>query len=205
MKVKRKGRRWKWAIALLVILALAGTIFAYLPFLLVAPAQTRSADVILHFATASRHTYADEYVVRLYQQKLAKKIVCISRNESCGVYAADDARRHLLEMGIPAEDILTLYLPREECVAPTLPRMIEMVKAHGWQQSLMVLTPTRSRSTGRIAKKYFQQAGLQLTVTYSPQAYQDITTRWWANHQTAQTTTEAIISTLLDPLYPECR
>ncbi len=203
--MERKRRRWKWAMALLVILTLAGTIFAYLPFLLVAPAQTRPADVILHFAAASRPTHADEHVVQLYQQKLAHKIVCISRSESCGVYPADDARRHLLEMGIPAEDVLTLYLPREECVAPAFSRMIELVKAHGWRQALMVLTPTRSRSTGRIATKYFQQAGLQLTITYSPQAYQEITTRWWANHQKAQATTEALISMVLDPLYPECR
>ncbi len=203
MKVVRK--RWKWAIAFLAVLAIAGTIFAVLPFLLVAPANTASADVILHFATSSHQTDADEYVAQLYQQKLAKKIVCISRNESCGVYPADDSRRRLLAMGIPAEDVLTLYLPRVECVAPNLPRIIEMVKANGWQQSLLVLSPTRSRVTGNIAAKYFQQAGLQLTISYSPQAYQEITTRWWSDHQTAQTTTEAIISMVLDPLYPECR
>ena len=205
MKVERKRRSWKWAMALLAIFAIAATVFAFLPLLLVAPAQTTPADVILHFATSSSRTPADDYVAQLYQQKLAQKIVCISRNESCGVYPADDARRRLLAMGIPADDVLTLYLPRAECVAPNLPRMIEMVKAHGWQQSLMVLSPTRSRSTGNLARKYFQQAGLQLAITYAPQAYQEITTRWWADHQQAQTTTEAIISTLLDPLYIECR
>ena len=205
MQVERKRRRWKWAIVGFVILALAGTIFAYLPFLLVAPAQTKSADVILHFAAASRPTHADEHVVQLYQQKLAKKIVCISRSESCGVYPADDARRHLVEMGIPAEDVLTLHLPREECVAPNLPPIIELVKAQGWQKAILVVTPSRSRLTGNLAKKYFQQAGLQLAVTYSPAAYQEINTRWWTNHQKAQNTAEACISAVLDPLYSECR
>lgn len=205
MKVERKRRRWKWAIAFLALFTIAATVFAFLPFFLVAPANTTRADVILHYATSSNPTEADDYVAQLYQQKLAPKILCISRNESCGVYPADDSRRRLLARGIPAEDVLTLYLPRAECVAPNLPRIIEMVKAHGWQQSLMLLSPTRSRLTGNLATKYFQQAGLQLFITYAPQAYQEITARWWADHQQAQTTTEAIISTLLDPLYSECR
>jgi uncharacterized SAM-binding protein YcdF (DUF218 family) len=143
--------------------------------------------------------------VQLYQQKLAPKIVCISRNESCDVYPADDARRRLLALGIPAEDVLTLHLPRTECVAPVLPRIVEFVKANGWQQSLLVVSPSRSRSTGHIAQKYFQQAGLQLSVTYSPQAHQEATTRWWSSHQKAQNITEALISNVLDPLYSECR
>ena len=205
MKVERKRRRWKWALAAVMIFALAGTVFVFLPWFLIVPAQTTHADVILHYATASRHTHADDLVAQLYQQKFAPKIVCISRNESCGVYPADDSRRRLLALGIPAEDVLTLHLPREECVAPTLPRIVEMVKANGWQQALLVVSPSRSRTTGNIAKKYFQQAGLQLAVTYSPQAYQEATTRWWSNHQKAQNITEALISTVLDPMYSECR
>ncbi len=205
MKVERRRRFLKWALALLLVFALAGTVFAFLPLLLVAPAQPAPADVILHFATSSQRTPADEYVAELYQQKLAKKIVCISRAESCGVYAADDARRRVMALGVPAEDVLTLYLPRTECVAPNLPRLIELVKANGWQRSLLVLSPIRSRVTGNIAAQYFQQAGLGLTISYAPQAYQEITTRWWSDHQQAQTTAEAIISLVLDPLYPECR
>ena len=205
MKVERKRRAWKWAMALLAIFAIAATVFAFLPLLLVVPAQTTPADVILHFATSSSRTPADDYVAQLYQQKLAQKIVCISRNESCGVYPADDARRRLLAMGIPADDVLTLYLPRAECVAPNLPRMIEMVKAHGWQHALLIISPLRSRVTGNVAIKYFQEAGLQLSVTYASQAAQEITTRWWRDHQTAQNTIEALISTVLDPLYLECK
>lgn len=205
MNGERKRRHWRWALAALVLLVLVGTVFVYLPHFLVAPAQTMPADVILHYATASQRTHSDEHVVQLYQQKLAPKIVCISRNESCGVYPADDTRRRLLEMGIPADDVVTLHLPREECVAPSLPRIVELVKAHGWQKALLVVSPSRSRVTGNLAKQYFQQAGLQLAVTYSPQAYQEVTTRWWASHQKAQNITEALISTLLDPLYSECR
>lgn len=205
MKIVRHQRGWKWALALVLVAIVAGIAFVFLPRLLVASANTASANVILHFATTSRHNSADDYVVQLYQQNLAKKIVCISRGEACGVYPADDTRRRLLARGIPAEDVLTLYLPYADCVAPNLPRIIEMVRANGWQQSLMVLSPTRSRVTGNIAAKYFQQAGLGLTITYSPQAYQEVTTRWWADHQKAQATTEAIISTFLDPLYAECR
>lgn len=202
MKVFSKRR---WAIALSVMVTLAGIVFVYLPNLLIVPAHTASADVILHFATSSRRGHADDYVAQLYQQKLAKKIVCISRNEACGVYPADDTRRRLLAMGVPAEDVLTLYLPYSDCVAPQMTRVIEMVKTNGWQQSLLVLSPMRSRVTGNIAAKYFQQAGLGLAITYSPQAAEEITTRWWSDHQKAQATTEAIISTFLDPLYPECR
>lgn len=198
-------RRWKWAIALLVLFAVAATVFVFLPKLLLVPANATPADVILHSATSSHGSEADDYVAQLYQQKLAKKIVCISRNESCGVYPADDSRRRLLERGIPAEDVLTLYLPRAECVAPSFPRMIEMAKANGWQHALLVVSPLRSRVTGNVATKYFQQAGLQLSVTYAPPSAQEITTRWWSDHQTAQNAIEALISTLLDPLYAECR
>jgi uncharacterized SAM-binding protein YcdF (DUF218 family) len=205
VKVERKRRRWKWVLTALMLFALAGTVFVFLPSFLIVPAQTAHADVILHYATASRRTHADDLVAQLYQQKVASKIICISRNESCGVYPADDSRRRLLALGIPAEDVLTLHLPRAECVAPALPRIVEIVKANGWHQALLVVSPSRSRSTGNIAKKYFQQAGLQLTVTYSPQAYQEATTRWWSSHQKAQNITEALISNVLDPLYSECR
>jgi uncharacterized SAM-binding protein YcdF (DUF218 family) len=198
-------RRWKWAIALFVIFAIAATVFAFLPKLLLAPANAIPADVILHSATSSHRSEADDYVAQLYQQKLAKKIVCISRAESCGVYAADDSRRRLLERGIPAEDVLTLYLPRTECVAPSFPHMVEMAKANGWQRAMLIVAPLRSRVTGNIAMKYFQQAGMQLSVAYAPQAAQEITTRWWRDHQTAQNTIEALISTVIDPIYPECR
>lgn len=205
MKVERKRRRWKWAIVLLALITITATVFAFLPFFLVAPANTKRADVILHYATSSSPTEADNYVAQLYQQKLAPKILCISRNESCGVYPADDSRRRLLAMGIPEQDVLTLYVPRVECVAPNLPGIIRVIKESDWQTSLLVLPPMRSRSTGSLATKYFQQAGLQLSVTYAPQSAQEITTRWWRDHQTAQNTTEALISTLLDPLYAECR
>jgi hypothetical protein len=198
-------RRWKWAIALLIIVASAATVFIFLPKFLLASSDPTPADVILHSATSSHRSEADDYVAQLYQQKLAKKIVCISRAESCGVYPADDSRRRLLERGVPAEDILTLYLPRAECVAPGFPRMIEMAKANGWQRGLLIVAPLRSRVTGKVAIKYFQQAGLQLSVAYAPQAAQEITTRWWRDHQTAQNTIEALISTVIDPLYAECR
>lgn len=204
MKTWLQQRRVLTALGLLSILVIAGLVIFFLPVLLIAPAQTTTADVILHYALAPQ-LETDEYVAQLYHQKLAKKVVCISKATDCGNYLADDARQHLLALGVPAEDVLTLHLPFTDCVGESLPHVTAMVQANGWQHALIVVRPVFSRFGGRVLTKHFQQAGIQASITYSPQDQQELTTRWWSGHQKAQLTIDAAISALLDPLYPECR
>lgn len=204
MKLLRRHRLLRWLLVPLALLALVALGGLLLPWWLIAPAEPAPADVILHYAIDPR-SEADAYVAQLYEQKLAQKIVCISEAASCDDYPADEARRQLLARGIPAADVLALRLPDADCVALNLPRVIEMVKAQGWQRALLVVRPVRSRAMGSLAHKYFQQAGLQLAVTYAPQDHAGLTTRWWANHYKTQVTMEAAISGILDPWYAECR
>ena len=205
MKIWIKSRRFRWLIGLsLTLLMLLGIGAFSLPWLLIAPAETASADVILHYAIAY-NTEVDAYVVQLYRQQRGKKIVCASRASLCEIYPADYARQHLIEMGIPAEDVLTLHLPNYDCLAQALPLFTEMAKTNGWQQALLVVPPPFSRFEGGLTKKYFGKAGLKLAVTYSPEEEQKFTARWWMDHKTAQITVDAAVNTILDQLYPECR
>ena len=204
LKRWRTSRRFRWAIRLLLAaFVLVVIVLLSLPWLLIAPPQTPPSDVILHYAIAS-NTDADEYVVQLYRQGVAKKIVCINLGSECGNYT-EYARQHLLELGVPAEDVLTLPLPSTDCLAANLPRFTAMAKAQGWQQSLLVLRPSVTRTDGGLAAKYFSRAGLRLAVTSAPGERQRFTFFWWTKHETAQAMIEAIVNGMLDQVYPECR
>ncbi len=204
MKRWRTSQRFRWAIRLLLaVLALVVIVFFSLPWLLIAPPQTPPSDVILHYAIAP-NTDADEYVAALYRQQVAQKIVCINLGSECGNYT-EYARQHLLELGVPAADVLTLPLPSVDCLAANLPRFTALAKAQGWQHSLLVLRPAVTRTDGRLAAKYFNRAGLHLAVTSAPGERANFTFLWWAKHETAQAMMDATVNGVLDQIYPECR
>ena len=205
LKLSFKSRRFRWTVVfLLVTLVVVASTFLLLPWILIAPSQTPPSDVLLHFAI-SPFTNTDEYVADLYRQKVAKKIVCITGASVCAMYPADYARQHLLELGVPAEDVLTLHLPSADCLAPNMPHLIEMMKPHSWQQALLVVPPPFSRTNGSVAAKYFHREGLQLAVTHVPSEQEGFTFLWWTKHKPAQTIVDATINGMLDQLYPECR
>lgn len=205
MKTWIQSRRFRWAIAsLLALTLLVGITFFSLPWILISPAESASADVILHYAIAY-NTGVDEYVAQLYRQQRGKKIVCISKASLCDIYPADYTRQHLIELGVPAEDVMVMHLPNYDCLAQVLPRFTEKTKAQGWQRALLVIRPSFSRFEGNLAKRYFNKEGLGLAVTYSPDEEQKFNARWWADHRTAQLTVESAINSALDQLYPECR
>ena len=198
-------RRIRWGIALLGV-ALTLVILGgwSLPWWLIASPSVPAAEVILHYPIETS-PLVDEYVAALNHQKVAPKIVCISKPVLCELYSADYARQRLMALGVPAEDVLTLHLPNANCVAENLPRIIAMVKAHGWQQAVMVVRAPFSRIEGKLTAKYFEQAELRVTVTSAPKDRERFGIGWWTDHKTAQNTIQATISALLDPLYPECR
>ncbi|HZS09072.1 MAG TPA: hypothetical protein VFD58_29835 [Blastocatellia bacterium] len=188
---------------LAVIVAVCLIVFFSLPRLLIAPSHIVPAEAILHYAI-DPHSDADAWVAGLYRQGLVKKIVCVSRQASWELYPADFVRRHLIELGVPADDVLTLHLPMVDCMAQNLPRMVEFVKSQGWQNVVLLGRPADSRADGRLAKKYFAGAGVNAVVTYVPQEARELTDHWWAVHWKAQTMVDAAATTTLDLAYPEC-
>lgn len=200
----KSRRRWRWWLVVpgaTLGLALAGV--AALPWLLVAPAQPGKAEVIVHLAL-DPHSHADFYVARLYEQGLAGTIVCVSSQIACEVYAADHAARHLVALGVPEADVLTLHLPQRECGAANLPRLVEYVQAHGWQNVLLVVNPVGSRPATWLASRYFGRAGIDLAMTYSPRDRRSFLHQWWHTHAKAQRMVTAALQAGLDLLYPQC-
>lgn len=201
-----RGNRWlRWGLIILSTVTLLGAlVFLSLPRWLITSSPVPVADVILHFPNESS-PLTDEYVVDLYRQKIAPKIVCISKPALCELYSADYTRQRLIALGVPAEDVLTLHLPNAECVAPNLPRVAAMVKEHKWQQAVMVVRAPFTRTDGPLANRHFGQFDLRVAVTSAPQDREKFMGRWWTDHKTAQLTIQAAITALLDPLYAECR
>lgn len=179
-------------------------LFFGLPTLLIAAPQRSSADIILH-AAIDPHSGSDAYVAELYRQGVARKIVCVSSQVSWEVYPGDYAREHLISMGIPAEDVLSLRLPITDCSAAGLTSVIEYLKAHGWKSVLLVGHPEGSRYDGWLGRRLFNLHGMNLAATYAPEDKIELTTRWWRTHWKVQRFVQEAMNIAIDLLYPECR
>lgn len=185
-----------------LVLFLGG--FMALPVILIAPAETMPADVIVHQAMDA-DSDADAYVVELYRQAVAGKIVCVSSQVGCDVYPADYVARHLVALGVRQEDVLILRLSAADCWAEHLPDMIEYIRSQGWSRVLLVVNPLSSRFDGWVARRYFGRAGLQLATTYSPRDRQACVQNWWRTHAKAQRMISNAVRVVLDLLYAQCR
>jgi hypothetical protein len=208
MKLRWPCRRWIFLWLGLGGVGIGILLFFSLPWLLIArlptrPEQLPTADAIVHWAI-SPHAHADEWVVQLYQSGKAKKIVCASFQTSWDVYAADYVRQHLIELGVPAADVLTLHLPIEACAAPNTKRVAQFVKAQGWQRALVVVEPVGTVLTTRRIEKYFHQEGVEVTVSYAQKDREELVADWWKTHWKAQTIMQGAMSVVLDSFYSEC-
>lgn len=201
--------RWrKWALRLGVTLAVAVSLglvgFFSLPWLVIGPSATAKADVMLYLNIDERYD-TDTYVAELYRQGVVHHIVCLSPQVAWQVYPADYARAHLIELGIPAADVSTMYLPIKECRAEVMPVIAKFVKEHGWQSALMVIDPSLSRANRRVATPAFAREQIQLTVNYSPRDYQLLTAHWWREHWKTQRLASEVLEVGFDLLYANCR
>ena len=197
-------RKSRWFFVLMGVVALVVAGLVALPWLLIAPAEAMRADVILHLAI-DPHSDADFYVAQLYKGGLAGKIVCVSAQVACDVYPADDAARHVIDLGVRREDVLTLHLPIVDCGLENLSRIVEYVQGQGWHSALLVVNPVGSRLGRGVRRRYFGQAGVSTAVTYSPQDRQEFVHQWWRTHTKAQRMVAVVMYAVLDLLYPECR
>jgi len=191
-------------ISLGLSLAVCVALFFALPKLLIAPANATKSDVILH-SSISPHSAADEYVADLYRQGVARKIVCVSTQVSWELYPGDFAREHLISLGVPAEDVISMRLPTVPCPAVNLPRIVELVKANGWRSALWVTQPEDSRYAGRLTRRFFEREGVALAVSYAPKDREEVTQNWWTTHWKTQRMVGEVMSDTLDLFYSECR
>lgn len=199
-------KRWlrRVLIALGLSLAACVAVFFALPHLLIAPMETLKSDVILH-GSISSHSKADEYIAGLYRQGVARKIVCVSAQVSRELYPADYAREHLISLGVPAEDVISMRLPIVPCAAVNLPTIVEFVKARGWKSALFITQPEDSRYAARLMRKYFGREGVALSVSYAPEDEEELTRNWWRTHWKVQRFVGDAMNVTLDLFYSECR
>jgi hypothetical protein len=199
---KRWARRVSIALGIPAVVCVA--LFFALPTFLIAPASVAKSDVILHSAI-SKHSAADKYVLDLYRQGVARKIVCVGSQISRELYPGDYVRESLISQGVPAEDVISLRLPLAPCGGMHLPRIVEFVKANGWKSALYITHPEDSRYTNHLARRFFEREAIALAVSYSPEDREELTRSWWRTHwKTQRIVGEAMIITL-DRFYSECR
>jgi len=203
LKVKRKFLR---TIIIVLALFIIGSLLLFfsLPRLLIAPTQVEKVDVILHNAIDARTT-TDDYVAELYRLGYAGKIVCISPQASWETYPADYARKHLIYMGIPEQNIMVLHLPIPDCPAGSFRLIADYVYSQGWKRALLITYPQQSRYEGWLAGKIFEKQKIGLVVTYPPDDEDELTTNWWREHWKVQRMINAAIVIPLDRFYSECR
>ncbi len=199
-------RRWLRRALVSLGLFLAGCVglFFSLPALLIGSSETAPSDVIVHLAIDA-HSKGDDYVADLRRQSVAKNIVCVSSQVSCGVYPADYAREHLISLGVPAEDVTTVHLPIAPCGAVKIPMIVDHVKSRGWRSVLWVGHPEDSRHAARVARKFFEREGIGFKLSYAPEDKEELTRDWWRTHWKVQRFVGEAMAISLDLLYSECR
>jgi uncharacterized SAM-binding protein YcdF (DUF218 family) len=206
MAMKKLRRRWAYRVLTSLGLLAVGCIalFFALPSLLIAPASVAKSDVILYGAI-SKHSTADKYIIELYRQGVARKIVCVSSQVSRDLYPGDYARESLISQGVRAEDVVSLRLPLAPCGGAELPRIVEFVKANGWKSALCVTHPEDSRYSGSLARRFFEREGIALAVSYSPEDREELTRDWRRTHWKTQRMVGEAMTIALDRFYSECR
>lgn len=201
------GKR-KWArravLALFLPSVAAAALFFALPKLMIAPLIAPQSDVILHISVDT-HSKADEYIAGLYQRGIARKIVCLSSQVSWDVFPGDYARKHLISLGVPAEDVFSLRLPVTPCGGVNRPTLVNAMKSHGWKSALFLTHPEDSRYAEHLIRNYFERDGVTVAVSYAPEDKEALTKDWWRTHWKVQRFIGEILNATLDQFYAECR
>lgn len=202
----KRRRIWVWRalISLGLLAAVCVAIFFALPAMLIAPPVVAKSDVIVHSAI-SKHSAADNYVIGLYRQGMARKILCVSSQASWDIYPSDYVRDSLISQGVPAEDVISLRMPIEPCDKAYLTRIAEFMKANGWKSALYITHPESSRYMNSLTRGLFEKEGLTFAVSYSPDDRDELTREWWRAHWKTQRITGEAMVIALDRFYSECR
>lgn len=200
---RRTGRSAKMLTLLVSVIVFVFSLFLGLPLLFAAGAVA-PADVILHLAIDAR-MHGDEYVAELYQKGVARKVICASSQASWDVFPSDYSRDHLLELGLPAEDVSVQHLPMTECGAEVMPHLIEHLKSRGVKSVLLVVGPTLTRYADWRTRSRFRAAGIDSRITFSPEDRRAVFEGWWHTHWKAQHIVSTLMNSSFDLLYASCR
>ena len=186
-----------------VLVLLLGLGFLLLPRLAVDEAENAQADA-LYLMVFDPRLRTDEYAVQLYRQGLVKKLVCVSNAMTCDVFPADYARQHLIALGVPESDVLMLHTPDTDCRAQLFPPMLKFTQEQGWRRIVWLVDPAGSRMTRRVHQPRYRAQGIEMWVTYPPDARTELLDGWWREHWKVQRLTRDALETTLDWFYVEC-
>jgi len=205
----RSNQHRSWRItavfmALLLIIAATGIFFAIPAIIIRRPDPPQAVAAILHTAVGARST-ADDYVISLYRQGYSERIVCVSSQISHELFPADFTKRNLIERGIPETAVTSLHLPIMECPAMTMDYIADFCQREGWKSVMIVSSPEGNPRAGAAMRLEFQRRGIGLIMTHSPEDAAALQSRWWLTHWKIQRVIGAIMETVLDTIYGDCR
>ena len=205
MEMSLRPKKWVLRLGLTLLGSglLLGLLFFSLPSLLIRPAETARAEVILYFNLGESEA-TDAYVADLYRQGLSQQIVCVSGQITWQTYPSDLARERLLRRGLPAAAVATFHLPRVQCGAELAPVLLDWLKQQRWSQVLLVTHPVQSRTTQRVFASRFAHEQINLSVTYALADAEAFRGQWWRKHSPTQKLVGTSIETVLDLFYPQC-
>ena len=147
----------------------------------------------------------DEFVARLYSERLAPRVVCASSQASWDIYPADYAREHLIKLGVAAQDVTSLRLPMVECGAENRPIVIDYLKRNGWRKVLLVVDPSITRINRWSVVRTFRENGVDVAIAFDPNERTEMLRGWWRTHWKAQRVILGIMNSMLDMMYAKCR
>ncbi len=195
-------RRGVIALALCLLLAVFG--FFALPWLAVGETQPAPRVDALYLMSFDPRLQVGEYATALYRQGLARKIVCAGNAMTCDIFPAEFARQHLIELGVPADDVLVMRTPDTDCRAQLAPPTIAYAQQHGWRRVAWLGDPAGSRMSRRVFVPKFKAAGIELFVVYPAAAKEDLLDGWWRSHWKMQRMSREPLESGLDLFYSEC-
>ena len=195
-------RRGLIALACLLLLAIFG--FFALPWLTVGQADVVQRVDAIYLTAHDPRLQTDEFAVSLYRQGVAKKIVCMGNAITCDIFPSDFARQHLIELGVPAEDVLLFHTPDTDCRAQLAPPTIAFAQINSFRSVLWIGDPAGSRMSRRVFRAKFKAAGIDLFSTYPAAAKAELLEGWWRSHWKMQRMTREPLESGLDLFYSEC-
>ncbi|MEP7273549.1 MAG: YdcF family protein [Acidobacteriota bacterium] len=99
-------------------------------------------DVIVALGGDAR-CHREKKAAELYQQGVARRMIVSGVPSAWGVHTGDAAKRYLISLGIPADDIIVLHdswNTRREAID-----VAALMKSNGWHSGVIVTSPFHSR------------------------------------------------------------
>ncbi len=188
----------------LLVLVPVGLIFSLPALMIQRPDRLERADGLLHISVGAK-SKADDYVIQLFEEGFTPRIVCLSSQISYDLFPGDYTRRNLIERGVPEGAVSSLHLPILECPAAVIDLLADYCQSQGWKSVIMVTSPEGNRRGRQMVHDEFARRGLRLIQTHSPADEAELRSGWWRTHWKIQRLVGAVMDTLLDRYFGDCR